>query len=100
MTHEDREFFGLLAMILGPLFIFAGWLSVVGQYGPVLMVVGALQLAAALHDFVSPIGLLIGGRAAGRHELADGPANRRPVGRVALHRSHPEIGVEHANAHI
>jgi hypothetical protein len=50
-----------------------------------------LQLAAALHDFVSPIGLLIGGRAAGRHELADGPANRRPVGRVALHRSHPEI---------
>ena len=47
MTQEDREFFGLLALVLGPLFIFAGWLSVSGQYGPALMVVGALQLAAA-----------------------------------------------------
>ena len=47
MTHEDRQFFGLLAMIFGPLFIFAGWLSVASEYGPALMVVGALQLAAA-----------------------------------------------------
>jgi len=47
VTHEDRQFFGLLAMIFGPLFIFAGWLSVTSEYGPALMVVGALQLAAA-----------------------------------------------------
>ena len=47
MTYEDRHFFGLLALIFGPMFIFAGWLSVSSQYGPALMVVGALQLAAA-----------------------------------------------------
>ena len=47
MTHEDRHFFGLLALIIGPLCILAGWLSVSSQYGPALMVVGALQLAAA-----------------------------------------------------
>jgi hypothetical protein len=47
VTHEDRHFFGLLAMILGPLTILAGWLTVATYYGPALMVVGALQLAAA-----------------------------------------------------
>jgi hypothetical protein len=47
VTHEDRHFFGLLAIVAGPLFILAGWLTVATQYGPVLMVVGALQLAAA-----------------------------------------------------
>jgi len=47
VTHEDRHFFGLLAMILGPLTILAGWLTVTTQYGPALMVVGALQLAVA-----------------------------------------------------
>jgi hypothetical protein len=47
VTHEDREFFGLLAIIFGPLTILAGWLTVSSQYGPTLMVVGALQLAAA-----------------------------------------------------
>jgi len=47
VTYEDRHFFGLLALVVGPLFIFAGWLSVSSHYGPALMVVGALQLAAA-----------------------------------------------------
>lgn len=47
MTQEDRHFFGILAIIFGPMFIFAGWLTVSTQYGPALMVVGALQLAAA-----------------------------------------------------
>ena len=60
----------------------------------------ALQLAAALHDFVSPLGLLIGSRAAGRHDLADGPPDRRSVGGVALHHANPGIGGEHADAHV
>lgn len=47
MTYEDRHFFGLLAIIFGPLTILAGWLTVASEYGPALMVVGALQLAAA-----------------------------------------------------
>jgi hypothetical protein len=47
VTHEDRHFFGLLALIFGPMCILAGWLSVSSQYGPALMVVGAMQLAAA-----------------------------------------------------
>jgi hypothetical protein len=47
VTYEDRHFFGLLAIILGPLTILAGWLTVSTQYGPALMIVGALQLAAA-----------------------------------------------------
>jgi hypothetical protein len=47
VTREDREFFGLLALVLGPIFIFGGWLTVSSQYGPAMMVVGALQLAAA-----------------------------------------------------
>ena len=47
MTYEDRHFFGLLAIILGPACILAGWLSVSTQFGPALMIAGALQLAAA-----------------------------------------------------
>jgi len=47
VTHEDREFFGLLATVFGPLTILAGWLTVASEYGPALLVVGALQLAAA-----------------------------------------------------
>jgi hypothetical protein len=47
LTHEDRHFFGLLALIFGPLSILAGWLAMSSEYGPALMVVGALQLAAA-----------------------------------------------------
>jgi hypothetical protein len=47
VTYEDRCFIGLLAVIVGPLLILAGWLTEHSQLGPVLMIVGALHLAAA-----------------------------------------------------
>jgi hypothetical protein len=47
VSEGDRHFFGLLALIIGPLTILAGWLTVSTQYGPALMIAGALQLAAA-----------------------------------------------------
>ena len=47
MTNEDRHLAGLIVLILGPLFILAGWLTEYSQLGPVLMIVGALHLAAA-----------------------------------------------------
>ena len=47
MNEQDREFLGMLAMVFGPLFMLGGWLVWATEAGAIMMVIGALHLAAA-----------------------------------------------------
>ena len=59
-----------------------------------------LELATAIHHFVPPLGLLLIGRRASRHDLADSAPDGGPVGGVRLHDPDAGLGGKHAYADV
>ncbi len=47
MTRDDARFYGLLALVFGPLFIAGGWLAVFSDVGFVLILAGTAMLLLA-----------------------------------------------------